>query len=101
MFLGLPADMHRTGSWRLQVYTLSNAARFTLLLGVVVFLAGVQRLGGQATDANLIGTVVDQMGASIPLATVEIMNSATGIKASAMTNTQGAYRFNNILTGSY
>ena len=83
--------------------TLSKAARLTLLSAAIVFLAltGVPKLDAQATDGNLVGTVVDQMGASIPGASVEITNVATGVKTTTMTSMEGAYRFNNILTGAY
>jgi hypothetical protein len=56
---------------------------------------------GQAIDGNLTGIVVDATGASIPNATVEITNTATGIKNTARTAVDGLYRFNNIPVGRY
>src|SRR6266566_3542234 len=75
----------------------------TLLLVafIVLALTGVPRLNAQATDGNLVGVVVDQMGAAIPGTTVEITNTATGVKATATTSMQGEYRFNNIPAGTY
>jgi len=73
------------------VHTRSIAARFTFVFGVIL-LAGVHKLEAQATDGNLVGTVVDQTGASIPLATVETTNIATGVKAATVTDIQGGYR---------
>lgn len=67
----------------------------------VLALTGVPRLNAQASDGNLVGTVVDQMGASIPNAAVEITNTATGVKFTTTTGMDGQYRFNNILVGLY
>ena len=77
--------------------------RFRLLLPLVVLLAfaGADKLNAQAADGNLVGTVIDQTGASIPGADVEITHTATGVKASTTTGTDGSYRFNNVLVGAY
>ena len=77
--------------------------RSTLLLPLVVVLAfaGANKLNAQAADGNLVGTVLDQTGASIPGAEIEITNAATGVKASTTTGMNGAYRFNNLLVGAY
>jgi len=82
---------------------LTRITRFTSLLPLVVLLtfAGATKLNAQAADGNLVGTVIDQTGASIPGADVEITNTATSVKATATTGTDGAYRFNNILVGAY
>src|SRR5260370_21463675 len=81
----------------------SRAPSLTLLFAAsaVLALTGVFSLNAQATDGNLVGVVVDQMGASIPGATVEITNTATSVKAATTTRMDGAYRFNNLLAGSY
>ena len=44
---------------------------------------------GQATDANLVGTVLDATGAAIPNATLELTNTATAVKTTT-TNTERA-----------
>src|SRR5258708_4889559 len=79
------------------------APRLTLnlLAFAVLAITSASRLNAQAADGNLVGTVVDQLGASIPGATVEITNTATGVKAAATTSIDGGYRFNNILVGTY
>jgi hypothetical protein len=55
----------------------------------------------QATDANLTGTVLDSSGAAVPGASLEIVNVATGVKATATADAAGAYRFSNLLGGTY
>jgi hypothetical protein len=56
---------------------------------------------GQATDGNLVGTVLDATGAAVPNAMVEVENMATGVKSSMIADGNGFYRFNNLLVGSY
>ena len=72
-----------------------------LLAVVVIALTGAINMYGQATDGTLLGTVVDQSGAAVPAATVEITNVATNVKFTLMTNAEGEYRFNNVLVGNY
>src|SRR5438105_1931731 len=55
----------------------------------------------QTIDGNLVGTVVDPTGATVPSATVEVTNTATGIKTTARTGMDGLYRFNNLPVGNY
>jgi len=57
-------------------------------------------LFGQATDANLVGTVVDTSGSGVPGATVTLTNKDTGIKSTVTTGSTGEYRFNNVAVGS-
>src|ERR1700733_13573728 len=74
----------------------------TLALTVLIALLSLAGLSyGQTIDANLLGTVVDASGATVPNATVEITHSSTGVKTTTKTNADGQYRFNNIPIGIY
>jgi hypothetical protein len=64
-------------------------------------LAATPMSQAQTIDGNLTGTVVDASGATVPNATVEIANSATGIKSTTKTGVDGLYRFNNMPVGNY
>jgi hypothetical protein len=55
----------------------------------------------QATDANLVGTVLDSSGAAVPNANLELENLATGVKFTATSDSTGSYRFSNFLAGAY
>ena len=81
----------------------SLAAGLTsVLLALVIFaLTGVPRLNAQAADGNLVGTVTDQTSAAVPNATVEITNTATGVKSTTTSGGDGQYRFNNVPVGGY
>ncbi len=55
----------------------------------------------QTTDGNILGTVFDSSGATVPEATVELLNMATGVKTMTRSDAQGNYRFGNVLAGNY
>lgn len=56
---------------------------------------------GQVADANLTGTVLDPALAAVPNAAVELTNESTGVVSRTVTDQNGAYRFSNILIGTY
>ncbi len=56
---------------------------------------------GQTIDGDVVGTVFDTSGATVPNARVTLENVATGVKATASTSGAGAYRFSNVLIGTY
>ena len=58
-------------------------------------------LKGQTVDGNVVGTVLDPSGASIPSASVELMNVGTGVKSTSKTAADGGYRFSNVPVGNY
>src|SRR5689334_20331128 len=69
-------------------------------LFVGVLLAAVS-LFGQASDGNITGTVLDASGAAAPYASVQLQNVDTGVKLSTKSDTNGAYRFGNVIIGRY
>ena len=74
----------------------------TLAVAILTAFLGLAGLSyGQATDANLVGNVVDASGAVVPNANIEIQHTATGVKTDTKTNADGQYRFNNIPIGLY
>ena len=56
---------------------------------------------GQQTSGDLVGTVKDSTGASIPNAQVIITNEATGVAVTTSAGSAGEYRANNLLPGRY
>jgi hypothetical protein len=56
---------------------------------------------GQVTTTNMIGTVTDSTGATVPGAQVTITNTGTGYTRTTKTNTQGEYRLEFLPVGSY
>jgi hypothetical protein len=55
----------------------------------------------QTLYGSLTGNVTDNSGASVPKATIEILNTATGFKTQATTDDNGAYLASNLQPGSY
>ena len=76
-------------------------SKISILLVLLALTGFPLRLFAQTIDGNLVGTVVDPSGATVPNATVEITNTATGIKTTTKTGTDGLYRFNNLPVGKY
>src|ERR1041384_3347144 len=70
----------------------------TILAGIAIFAPLVF---SQATDGNIVGALVDQSGAGVPGATVDIQNVATGVRNTTKAGNSGEYRFNNVLVGTY
>ena len=68
---------------------------FLLLLGCS------QMLWGQAVSATLVGTITDKSGAIVSNATVTILESATGIVRTDVSNSSGNYTFPDLTPGTY
>jgi hypothetical protein len=56
---------------------------------------------GQAVYGNIIGTVTDATGASVPNAKVTVIDVAKGVSYSAVTNTSGNYLVPNLTPSTY
>jgi Carboxypeptidase regulatory-like domain len=56
---------------------------------------------GQAVSATLLGNVTDNTGAAVPNATVQILESATGIPHTGKTNGDGLFTFPDLTPGTY
>src|SRR5205085_9988170 len=69
-----------------------------MLLGAIMF---ARCSFGQATDGNIVGTVLDASGAVVVGANVELANVDTGVKSATTTDASGSYRFGNVPVGTY
>jgi len=79
-------------------------SRFFAVLSVVALALGlvvVSQVSAQLISGNLAGTVLDKTGAVVPGATVEAVNTQTGVKYETKANDAGEYRFNNLAVGTY
>ena len=74
---------------------------FAMVMSPPAPQAGAAASQGQASSANLSGTVTDQFGAVIPGARVTAIHSATNAQSNAVTNNAGVYRIGSLPTGSY
>ena len=71
---------------------------FTLCL---VALLGSAGLFAQSRQAEIIGVITDTSGAVIVGAELSIVNDATGVRVSTISNEAGFYRIQNLITGAY
>ncbi len=78
-----------------------NTKFLKALLVIPLALIGSCALFGQATDGNIIGTISDATGASVPNAAVVVENVATGVKTTTKSDGNGEYRAPNLLVGTY
>jgi hypothetical protein len=72
-----------------------------LVVCSLFILLAVSLSFGQVTTTNMIGTVTDSTGATVPGAQVTITNTGTGYTRTTKTNTQGEYRLEFLPLGNY
>ena len=77
--------------------------RFLFVCFVSLLAAGffAGPASAQVLYGSIVGTVLDQSNATVPSATVTIVNSSTGLSREANTDAAGRYLFPNVLPGSY
>lgn len=73
--------------------------RFLRTLLPVAAVLAVPHLGFAQTSAAMTGIVTDTAGAVVPDATVTLVNSKTGLKFTAVSDSTGSYRFTNVPAG--
>ena len=72
-----------------------------LLQTILLLLAVASLLSAQSSQSSVNGTVRDQSGAVIPGASVQLVNSDTGINSRTVTNEAGFYVFPAVNPGPY
>ena len=79
-------------------YSKSRVAAFVALFSLNLFVAHAQSIGN---SGSVNGTVVDQTGAVVPKAKVEIRNPVSGFDRSTITDSSGKFEFTNIPFNPY
>jgi hypothetical protein len=74
------------------------ARRFALWIAFLISAATLAR--GQQ-NATIVGTITDTSGSVVPDVTVSVNNVNTGVKRTAVTNSAGYYRVENLIPGQY
>src|SRR4030095_7919452 len=76
--------------------------RIALYVCICLTLSNPCHLSGQASaTGSIVAPVTDSAGAVIPQAEVTIINEATGVRSSAVTNSVGRYDFTALPAGLY
>jgi len=75
--------------------------RLLPFLFLVVALLAPAAAHAQFDAATVLGNVSDEQGAAVPGSTVTLTNLATGIVATTISESTGAYQFLNVRVGTY
>jgi hypothetical protein len=97
---GRAASRYGAHSWK-RVFVLSIMKSIACLLGcllVATFLAHAQGVG---TSGEITGTVTDSSGGLVLKATVNVVDSQTGLKRTVTTNSTGQYRAPGLPPATY
>lgn len=81
-----------------------RCSRILTFLSAVLLAVGLLMVSGvsaQVISGDLVGTVFDKTGAVVPKATLEAVNTETGVRYSTQANDAGEYRFNNLPIATY
>ncbi len=74
----------------------------TLVLGVLMVLSCADvRAQSSGSTSSINGTVTDATGAAVPEAEIVIVNSATGLRQTNRTNSEGLFTFSAVPIGAY
>src|SRR5437667_2013428 len=76
--------------------------KFTLRIAVLILAFACQPIAfAQAVSATLIGTVTDSSGATVPNATVTVVETQTGVSRKTRTTSDGVYTVPYLAPGLY
>ena len=74
---------------------------FVVWVALVAFLLAPMASHAQTFRGGINGTVTDQSGAVVPAATVEAVNTATGVSHKTVSSSAGEYTFQDLPLGTY
>ncbi len=96
----LPAagDSGHRSPYKRRPWIRAHARKFGLLVGLSVVAAS---LAWGQQNATVSGTITDTSGGVIAGATVQVTNVNTGVTVTAVTNSTGYYRVENLIPGQY
>lgn len=72
-----------------------------VLLTLLMAFVGIATISAQTSNGTVIGIITDKTGATVSGATVTITSVENGAVRSASTNSDGTYRIDSVLAGTY
>jgi len=89
------------GIYYREVYVQSYIKSGSPGLLALCFLLFTAVVSAQSVSGELVGTIYDPTGATIPGASVAAMNVATGVQSATVSSSTGQYRLGNLAAGVY
>ena len=74
---------------------------FLSIAFVLLALVATAPMSAQVISGDIVGTILDKTGATVPGASVEAVNVATGVRYPTTAEASGEYRINNLPVGVY
>jgi Carboxypeptidase regulatory-like domain/TonB dependent receptor len=68
---------------------------------MLVFIVGISTALGQTSNGTIVGAVTDASGAAVVGATVTVVSAETGAVRTGVTTSDGTYRIESLLAGTY
>src|ERR1019366_9190376 len=95
--------LHPSGcGWSFGIISGDNMRVFRdSLFGLVVCLAIVAVAYCQSSTGTITGVITDPSGAAIPNVQVSVVQTETNFESRATTNSEGIYRVQSLLPGTY
>jgi Carboxypeptidase regulatory-like domain len=81
--------------------TLTAVPWLAVLLAVLLCMQFAAPMAAQSTFGSILGTVTDPSGAAVNGAKIEVLNQATGVSRTLLTDEQGSFRAFNLDPGVY
>jgi Carboxypeptidase regulatory-like domain/TonB dependent receptor len=97
---GRAASRYGDHSWK-RVFVLSTMKSFACVLGCLIVTTFLAHAQGVGTSGEITGTVTDSSGGLVLKATVNVVDSQTGLKRTVTTNSTGQYRAAGLPPATY
>lgn len=91
----------RTGNYYGRFFVQISLKSGRLGLLALCFLLFTALVSAQSVSGELVGTIYDPTGATIPAAAVVATHVATGVQSTAVSSSTGQYRLGNLAAGVY
>jgi Carboxypeptidase regulatory-like domain/TonB dependent receptor len=97
---GRAASRYGAHSWK-RVFVLSTMKSIACVLGCLIVATFLAHAQGVGTSGEITGTVTDSSGGVVLKATVNVVDSQTGLKRTVTTNSTGQYRAAGVPPATY
>jgi hypothetical protein len=97
---GRAASRYRACSWK-RIFVYSTATSTACALLCILFATSVAHAQGVGSSGEISGTVIDASGGVLPKATINVVETQTGLKRTAMTNDTGQFRVVGLAPATY